>query len=108
MVNYFQVKCEAMEDFYLEINDGTLKNLGFTIPQIVEKMEYEIQNEDELFKLIFYTTLIARVAIHERESLKLFKNDIEMIKKMISKKELLQQLSEKELEDLKDQLEYFL
>lgn len=108
MVNYFEVKCEALEDFYLEINGGTLRNLGFTIPQIVEKMEYDIQNQCELFKLIYYTTLTTRIAIHERESLKFFKGDIEMIKKMVSKKELLQKLSEKELEDLKDQLEFFL
>lgn len=97
-----------MEDFYIDINDDTLKKLDFTISQIVGKIEYEYQNEDELYKLIVYTTLIARVAIHERESLKLFKDDIEMIKKMISKKELLQRLSEEELEDLKGQLEFFL
>lgn len=57
MVNYFEVRCEVMEDFYVGINDETLKKLGFKIPQIVGKIKYKCENEGELYKLIAYTMI---------------------------------------------------
>ncbi|HAT4126577.1 hypothetical protein ACSXCO_14820 (plasmid) [Clostridium perfringens] len=97
MINYFKLKYLIMEDFY----ESLLGFKDFTIEQVADNCMLDYDSEDELHNLIKYTTLVTRVATHENRSLKNFKEEIEEINKLYSKKKILECLSEDELEDLK-------
>ena len=104
MINYYELKYLVTETFYENILQEK-----YTIGQSAGRCFVEFYNEitlNNIESLIVYSTVIARVAKHEKNVLDLFKKEVKSMNDLANEKDIFNVVKTDEVETLKEDVDY--
>ncbi|MBD7912479.1 MULTISPECIES: hypothetical protein [Clostridium] len=104
MINYYKLKYLITETFYENILEEK-----YTIGQSAGRCFVEFYNElnlNNIESLIVYSTVLARVARHEKSVLNSLGKELEEMNKLLVQNDIFNNISDDEVEALKEDIDY--
>ena len=104
MISYYELKYLIIETFYENILEEK-----YTIGQSAGRCFIEFYNEVNLINiesLIVYSTVLARVAKHEKSVLNSLEKEVQQMNSLFIQKDILNNINDDEVKALKEDIDY--
>ena len=104
MINYYELKYLVTETFYENILQEK-----YTIEQSAGRCFVEFYNEitlNNIESLIVYSTVLARIAKHEKNVLDSFRKEVKRMNDLANEKDIFNVVKTDEVEALKEDVDY--